>query len=345
MKGVRGERPNPPKDKNTFLLSYLMMKSQQFFIISFILSAIIAAVMMILITETADFLVKNGIGTIKAYAIAAIFELTAIFLIEYLSLSEPYKKWSQFVLKVICIIILTAIFIGIIAATGIKAASPSLSRSRFRSEDTQKLNALNDSVKSAEQALESVKGQPKNSAQASRTLQAAIESKSKFLASMKPDMILVSVNNTGAVIMIGIRILLQSLSWILSGILGSMVRANLELTKEPEAKPERSAVPVRTFVNPSKSEYKIESPTLGTEMICSPEQPKPVSAGVKLIQDCKAAIKPQEAVRKIYPEAKCLPEGLNGNKIFNIVIPSTGEVIGSAKNASLAWVDARRGLI
>ena len=237
----------------------------------------------ILVTETAGFLRETlSIPVWKSYCYAIVTEIISIALIEYLVLSEVFN-FSEWVLRKVCICILILIFCVMVGASAMYAVSPVLKADNMGVIEKAKLQGYDKLIVSQTAILESVRGQKRNSAVRSQELAKTIAKKEQLLADMKPDSTIAGAGKVTIVIMVFLRLILQSGSWLLSGIAGRMFRRqkpcetviyhdknikprDFVLTYHPDARCEKDI---------DNNTYKIK--VNGTEVIGTPAKNSPLA--------------------------------------------------------------------
>lgn len=203
---------------------------------------VIGVLSAVLISETAVFLTDTlGITEWKGGVYAIIIELVGVILVEILTLTPKAVEGqgALYLFRKIIASVLVGIFIFVTAATSMYATRPVLNDDAISASDKMMLRELDSAVKyhqenvaSMKAAVDAVEGQPRNSAmrasdlsKASESLKDAIERKEQFIRDLKPSVLLETANTFIIIIMVVLRVLLQSSNWLLAVVLGKLVRS------------------------------------------------------------------------------------------------------------------------
>ena len=294
---------------------------------------VIAVLTAILISETANFLHSDMVGLVwwKAFVMAGMIEIAGIILIE-LRVMSPNPSEAQGVLyffRRTLDVLLIGIFILVVGSASLHAVAPTLNRDNVSAAYKDKIRMADEAIASqkiavdaAESALDAVKGQRLNSAtragdlsKANARYQELVNDKKVLVERMRPDSKLEKSATIAVIFSVFIRILLQSVNWILAILAGKMIR--MELSKI----------------------FSSESPTPpGTENV-----EKHRGNYLSLVNTESREKSASDSVREMFPHAFCRK---NQEDVYEVLTGENGAgaVIGTAKNAPFAWVSAMKNL-
>ncbi len=276
-------------------------------ILPMFLILIVTGITALLVYETGSF-INSILSGDMGYWYAAVIEIIGLVLIEILCLTKAPSDWHEWLYRKSMIVILIAVFVLMAGSSGLYSIQPILSRDNISSLEKTKLAEYNKIINNQTAILDSVKGQKKNTAWRSQQLAKTLEKKEALVANMKPDAGMAKAGHATIILMILLRVILQSGNWIIAGLAGKLIRAKLEPVKgEP--------LTIPAIRQPEPVQIIYEEVTLGKT-------------------------KPREFVLNYYPDASAKK---NDEGLYEIRVNGS-EILGTAKNSPLAWNNARENL-
>lgn len=196
-----------------------------------IIGGVSVGICMMLVAEFGAFLNSAGIKSGTFYAF--LIEISGIILIEVWMFTLAGRKltYGQTLLRNSIVFVLFFCFFLPFLGTAHHAATPILDRNIYSQADLNRLMQYETDIESMKLSVESVSGQPLNSAQRSKDLAKLVKEKNAFASNMKPETHKEIANKSAAIIQTILRFVLQSLNWLLAYLFGLFVKSNL---KKPE---------------------------------------------------------------------------------------------------------------
>ncbi len=242
-----------------------------------------------LIHESAMFIMSAiDYSYTRALLAAALIELGIIFL-TLIPVGDDERIKGLFRASLLC-----AALIVIIGSASKYAIQPYEEADNILATDKMKLSAMDSNIDSLEKALESVEGQPTNSAIASRALQSAISDRQKFISGLESDPNLAQSNSQKKYLAVMLRIALQFINlYILSALKKSIIKRISSLNAKNNKHEHERENPV---VKKSLTNQVFEN----TEEISKPAQGGKKAIKPKNIEKMKAS----ELVKYFHPNVK-----------------------------------------
>lgn len=217
-----------------------------------LLLCVIGGTSISLIYETGSFFQMR----IRGYIIASLIEAMIISLTVYRP--ESFLKW------ITKYGVIAGLILIIIGGASNHAVAPILERDNIASADKLKLKEINEAIRSAEKALDSVpEGNPRNKLYRSQQIGELIDQKKEFIQGIAVDKFLETQSIYEIWITVGLRVLMQIGNLVLIGWFLSLINQKSANPDESHVTGDDSGKIIRlNQSNPDKSHVSGESDTM-----------------------------------------------------------------------------------